>query len=165
MAASSKILITPKCFDVCHPRKIYFILPLIFQALEEQPTVEAQRENAPTHSTKKAKSWHTPCSLQMGAHTLMKMKHSPMNIQWKIYTAKVGQDNVNIGVVTVEQTFCGLLLINSVTHWVFITLMLRMLSCIRTTLDMYQTALVCSRIILMQFSTCTVRYVWVIDQV
>ena len=55
MPASSKILTTPKYFDVCHPPKITFILPLIFQALEKQPTVEAQRENAPIHSTKKAK--------------------------------------------------------------------------------------------------------------
>jgi len=124
------------------PPKITFILPLIFQALEEQLTVEVLREHAPTHSTEKAKYLHTLSSPQMAARTLMKMKHSPTEH-------------------TVVQTFCGWLHMNSVTHWESITPMSRMLSCIRITLDMYQTSS-CSKMTSMQSSTCTVRYATIV---
>ena len=110
-----------------------------FSALEVKLMVERLREHAPTHSTEKATSSHTPSSPQMAVHTLTKMKDSPMEH-------------------TVVQTFCGLLHMNSVTQLVSITLMSEMLSCIHTTLDMYQTSS-CSRMILMQFSICTVSYV------
>lgn len=120
-----------------------FLSVFSFSALEVEITVEAQKEHAATHSTDKAKYSHTHSSPQMAARTLMKMKHLPMEH-------------------TVVQTFCGLLLMNSVTHWVSITLMSGMLSCIRTTLDTWKTSN-CRRMMLMLFSTCTVRYTAIVS--